>query len=337
MTEIFVRVNSLGIKLRGSDLALAQITSKWKGFLTTIEEFAEQFDDDEKYILESGLPVRTLVVFATHQSRFKTVGRIPVAKLKEAWEKAKEALEFSINFVRSNAGVEHLSYLSSPSLLITVGVFAVLKGGKLTAEQTKMLQHWLHTAHVRAHYSAGSSETILDADLSILFKGRDLDALKQQLLQHVKKFELEGLEVRGRNIRNPIFSMLYHVLRQNGAKDWLSGLAISDRHTGRTHKIQYHHIFPRALLKKAGYEPKEINQIANMAFIGGRTNRQIQDREPFDYFQDVVLPKQGEPALVSQLIPTDKELWKLVAYPQFIEWRSRAIADAVNAYLRKFE
>src|SRR3989344_5708460 len=29
VTEIFVRVNSLGIKLRGSDLALAQITSRW--------------------------------------------------------------------------------------------------------------------------------------------------------------------------------------------------------------------------------------------------------------------------------------------------------------------
>ena len=33
VTEIFVRVNSLGIKLRGSDLALAQITSRWKGFM----------------------------------------------------------------------------------------------------------------------------------------------------------------------------------------------------------------------------------------------------------------------------------------------------------------
>ena len=33
VTEIFVRVNSLGAKLRSSDLALAQITAKWRGAL----------------------------------------------------------------------------------------------------------------------------------------------------------------------------------------------------------------------------------------------------------------------------------------------------------------
>ncbi|OQA36526.1 MAG: hypothetical protein BWY53_00518 [Parcubacteria group bacterium ADurb.Bin326] len=60
VTEIFVRVNSLGIKLRGSDLALAQISSKWSGFMKLIEEFAEQFGDDGDYIVESGLPVISL-------------------------------------------------------------------------------------------------------------------------------------------------------------------------------------------------------------------------------------------------------------------------------------
>jgi len=62
VTEIFVRVNSLGIKLRGTDLALAQITSRWKGFMNLIEDFAHNFNDDEDYILESGLPVRMMVI-----------------------------------------------------------------------------------------------------------------------------------------------------------------------------------------------------------------------------------------------------------------------------------
>lgn len=62
VTEIFVRVNSLGIKLRGSDLALAQITTRWKGFMNEIENFAEEFGDDEDYIIKSGLPVRAMVV-----------------------------------------------------------------------------------------------------------------------------------------------------------------------------------------------------------------------------------------------------------------------------------
>ena len=39
VTEIFVRVNSLGAKLRSSDLALAQITAKWRHSLQTFLKF----------------------------------------------------------------------------------------------------------------------------------------------------------------------------------------------------------------------------------------------------------------------------------------------------------
>jgi hypothetical protein len=44
VTEIFVRVNSLGAKLRSPDLALAQITAKWRGSLKTFQSFQEQKD-----------------------------------------------------------------------------------------------------------------------------------------------------------------------------------------------------------------------------------------------------------------------------------------------------
>ena len=45
VTEIFVRVNSLGAKLRGSDLALAQITARWPDSLKIFEAFQRQCSD----------------------------------------------------------------------------------------------------------------------------------------------------------------------------------------------------------------------------------------------------------------------------------------------------
>src|SRR3990167_1190792 len=129
VTEIFVRVNSLGIKLRGSDLALAQITSHWKGFMQLIEDFANEFKNDEDYIIETGLPVRMMVIFATHQSRFKTVGKINKEKLGEAWGQAKNGLEYAINFLRAE-GIDKLSFLSSPFLLVPIAVYWVLKNGE---------------------------------------------------------------------------------------------------------------------------------------------------------------------------------------------------------------
>lgn len=335
VTEIFVRVNSLGIKLRGSDLALAQITSRWKGFMQLIEDFANEFKDNEDYIIETGLPVRMMVVFATHQSRFKTVGKISKEKLGEAWGQAKNGLEYAINFLRAE-GIDKLSFLSSPFLLVPIAVYWVLKNGEaITDIERKKILRWFYLAHMRGHYSMGSSESILDADLGVLFKGKNLDDLTQQLFLHVKKFVVDYDDLNNRGIRSPFFSMLYFVFKQNGVKDWWSGIKLSERHTGNTHTIQYHHIFPKSLLK--AYEKKEVNEIANMAFIGGKTNRQITNKEPIQYLEKEVIAKRGEEALTSQLIPLDKKLWELPNYREFLTFRRKAIAEAINEFMKKFE
>jgi hypothetical protein len=336
VTEIFVRVNSLGIKLRGSDLALAQITSRWKGFMQLIEDFANEFKDDEDYIIETGLPVRMMVIFATHQSRFKTVGKISQERLEDAWKQAAEGLRFAINFLRENAGIDNLSYLSSPFLLVPISVYWILKKNEaLTPDEEKKLLRWFYLAHMRGHYSMGSSESILDADLGVLFKGKNLDDLVQQLFLHVKKFIVDYDDLNNRGIRSPFFSMLYFVLKQNGVKDWWSGLKLSERHTGNAHTIQYHHIFPKSLLKQ--YEKKEVNEIANMAFIGGKTNRQITNKEPISYLEKEVIAKRGEEALTSHLIPLDKKLWEIANYREFLSFRRKAIAEAINEFMKKFE
>jgi hypothetical protein len=337
VTEIFVRVNSLGMKLRGSDLAMAQITSKWKGFMGLIEEFANKFGDDEEYIIETGLPVRALVAFATHQSKFKTVGKISKRKLEESWRVASDGLEFAINFLRSNAGIDNLNFLSSPFLLIPITTYAILNNQKLTVKEEKTLVRWLYLAHMRGHYSLGSSESILDADLSILFKNKNIDNLIHQLHLHVKKFVVDRDDLLNKGIRSPFFSTLYFILRQKGAKDWFSGLRLSEQHIGKAHAIQYHHIFPKSLLREEDYDKKEINEIANMAFIGGRTNRQILKKEPVIYLEKEVIAKRGEDALTSQLIPLNRKLWEIKNYREFLDFRRQAISDEINKFIKKFE
>ena len=105
---------------------------------------------------------------------------------------------------------------------------------------------------------------------------------------------------------------------------------------GKSHKIQFHHIFPKSLLKDA-FEKKEINEIANMAFIGGMTNRRISNKEPMDYLQIDVIPKRGPEALESHLIPHDPELLSLRGYREFLVWRRKAIAEEINEFMKRFE
>lgn len=105
VTEIFVRVNSLGAKLRSSDLALARITAKWRHSLQSFLKF--QTDCSKVgFDLELGLHLRNLIIFATGQSRFRTVGSLSVEALQKAWKEAGEGMEFAMNFLKSNAGIE---------------------------------------------------------------------------------------------------------------------------------------------------------------------------------------------------------------------------------------
>lgn len=336
VTEIFVRVNSLGIKLRGSDLALAQITSRWKGFMEKVEDFSKEFGDDENYIIESGLPVRMMVIFATKQSRFKTVGKLSKERLEDSWKTATDGLRFVVNFLRSNAKIDNLSFISSPFLLIPIAVYAINNKEELSPTEVKKLLKWFYLAHMRGHFSMGSSESILDLDLSTLFKTNNIDALIDQLQLHVKKFVVDSEDIANKSRRSPFFSMMYFIAKQNGAKDWWTGLSLSDKHLGKSHSIQHHHIFPKSLLYKDNFDKKQINEISNLAFIGGKTNRSITNKEPKIYFEEII-QKGGQDTLSLQLIPLDKSLWDISQFRKFLEYRRGKIAEEVNKFMNAFE
>jgi hypothetical protein len=67
-----------------------------------------------------------------------------------------------------------------------------------------------------------------------------------------------------------------------GARDWSSNLAIALDHSGTRHRLQFHHIFPKTLLRRSGKSAREADDIANLAFIGGKTNRTISDEPSSD-------------------------------------------------------
>jgi hypothetical protein len=327
VAEIFVRVNSLGIKLRGSDLALAQITSRWQDSLKLFEAFQEECEASW-FALDLGVLVRALVVFATGQSRFKTVGTIPVSDLKAGWEEAKEGLRFAINFLRTNAGIENETLLSSPVFVIALAYFGAKRNFALIPTDEAGIKKWVYVASVRGHYS-GSSETTLDADLNIVEKNEDLMAALQLQLG---RLHVEPADLIGRGQRSALFAMSYLALKARGAKDWHSQLGLSLTHQGKFHFIQYHHLFPKALLNEAKYDKAAINEIANMAFISGKTNRKLA-ATPADVYLAAILQKQGKEALVAHCIPADPALWTIDAYPKFLEYRRAALAQAINDFI----
>lgn len=332
VTEIFVRVNSLGAKLKSSDLALAQMTSRWPNLLKELEAFQEECEKSY-FTIDLGHLVRSIVVFATQQCLFRSVAGTPVEKLKEGWAQAQEGLRFAINFLRSNAGIEDESLLSSPMFFHVIAAVSRKKDNKLSADEQRQLLHWLLVANARGRYSRGSTETLLNEDLAIIFRSGDIAALMEPVKRQFGRLHLETGDLAGRGVSSPLFSLAYLALKAAGAKDWYSGLGLSLTHQGKLHFIQWHHVIPKSLLKEK-YETAEINEIANMAFITGQTNRRISNKEAVNYLRDVVA-KQGEAALHSQCVPVDATLWSTDRYRDFLKLRREALAHRMNAFIRE--
>lgn len=330
VTEIFVRVNSLGAKLRSSDLALAQITAKWRNSLTTFQDFQRQCATAGFY-LDLGLLLKNLVVFATGQSRFFTVGRLQLGVLQKAWTESCQGMEFALNFLKSNVGIDSPALLASPFLLITLSYFGHRRNYIITPEEADYLRFWVLIANAKGRYSRGSSETLLDQDLNTLKQGGGAPDLIERLRQQVGRLDVAPEELEGRNQRSSLFKTMFLAFRADGAKDWRSNLTISHDHSGIHHKLQFHHIFPKAVLKGT-YQPREADDIANLAFIGGKTNRAISDKSPVEYFP-ALIDNAGAGAFTAQCIPTDPTLLALSEYKAFLVKRRELIAHRLNAFL----
>ena len=331
VTEIFVRVNSLGAKLRSSDLALAQITAKWRHSLQTFQDF-QKACAKTGFDLDLGLHLKNLMAFATGQSRFQIVGSLNVEKLQKAWKEACDGMEFALNFLRSNLGIDSPALLSSPFLLVVLAYFGHSRNYALSNDEARHLRYWALMANAKGRFSRGSSETILDQDLANIRQGGAVSELIDRLRLQFGRLDITAEELEGRNQRSALFKTMFLAFHQAGAKDWRSHLRIALDHHGSQHQLQFHHIFPKAVLRAAGYSSRDADDIANLSFISGKTNRQISDKTPAEYFP-AYLDSAGESAMDAQCIPTTGDLLGTHAYPEFLRVRRRQIADRLNAYI----
>ncbi len=325
VTQIFFRVNSLGTKLTGSDLALAQITAKWKGSLNIFEAFQDKCKK-EGFDINLGIIVRNLISFATGSSNSKNLANLEQKGLKKAWKDSTDGFSHAIDFLKNNLSIDSPILLSSPYILIALAYFFNKNGNKLSFKDEKKLRYWVLIANAKGHYSRGAIYTFLDQDLKDIEDGKGLDTMIESLQKHFG-LHIEATDLENKNSRNAYFKIMFLAFQNNEAKDWETRVAISFNNSGISNKLEFHHIFPQSKLKNK-YTGKEINDICNLAFIGGKTNREISNKLPSDY-----LPKINKDVLTSQQVPTDANLWEMDKYDEFLAERREMVVVRLNEFL----
>jgi hypothetical protein len=127
------------------------------------------------------------------------------------------------------------------------------------------------------------------------------------------------------------YPLLYMLTRVWKAKDWETGIELTQHLLGSLSQLQMHHIFPKAFLYERNYDKRDVNALANFTFLTQETNLKVSDRAPAEYLAEYA---DRDPSLLeSHWIPLDRELWKPENYLDFLVARRELLAKAANDFL----
>ena len=105
--------------------------------------------------------------------------------------------------------------------------------------------------------------------------------------------------------------------------------------TGKSFGEERHHIFPRRVLEKAGFDDTaRINAVANRALLGQPAPRDYRGTSPAEYLPEV--DEHQPSALRAQSVPMDRALWHPERFLDFLAARRRLLAEAMNEFIARW-
>lgn len=269
--------------------------------------------------------------FATGRALFSSLTDVSAVDFEAALGKSVNHIGTFLDAASGRLGLDHDRVLMGRYATPVVTRLLHLNYGGFTdsTHRDKVLYWYVHSA-LWGRFS-GSTETYLQQDYEAAERG-GVDALISTL-ERVRggRLAVSPDDFAGSTRGSRFYPLLYLLTRVDGARDFGSGLELRAELLGKLTSLQVHHIFPKALLRKHGFDRNEINALANFCFLTQDTNIKIGMRDPVDYLPEVQAKHPG--VLESQWIPTDPELWQVQRYTDFLAARRELLAASAQSFL----
>jgi len=330
VVEIFNNVNSGGTKLSKGDLALAKICAQWSEARNEMRKILSKLKES-LYNFELEWLLRCTTVYLTGKPYFSELAGVPIDDFKSGLKETNKLIEQILNQIASRLGLDHDRVLGSRYSIPLMVWYLKGQGGKLRsdADWNKLMYWYIHT-FLWGRY-AGSTESVLAQDLNVLNDGEGINGLIRLLRQNRGDLMVRPEDFWSWSTGARFYPLLYLLTRVNHAKDWGTGVELSNALLGRSSTLEVHHIFPKSILYQHGYTKSLVNALGNYAFLTKQTNGDISDDEPSAYLPRYMRENPG--SVESHWMPVDEVLYKIENYEMFLEKRRELLAESTNAFL----
>ena len=323
VAEIFARLNTAGTKIRQSDIIIALIAAKQPGWIRNkFDPFLKDLEL-KGFELDPGVVVRTFAIISKGSARLRDIPPEVWEQsdtFDENWLKTKEAISLVIkNLIEYGV----LSSDLLPSLNALIPIF-ILRAHFSKEFDFKKALHWLLLATRDGRYS-GSALTVLNSDTKLLKAQKSFANAIDEITKPLSASPtFTAADFRDEYTEKFLRLILYLTIFASGAKDWINqdvrvGFDREDNELNEGFKPEWHHIFPRKILKEK-YDEFQINSIANIAVLNEKANRSFSAKPPAKYLEEHgVKPER----LQEQAVPPIQSL-VLEKYENFLKQRAQA-------------
>ena len=329
--EIFNEVNRGGTQLSAAHLALSKLYFIWpecRNRLLGVNSCLSMWQFRVELLL------RCLTITTKKSWAYSSLDDVDFTKeeLDRNLKIVTRHLVQILDLIKSHLGIDWYYVLRSHnSLPIMVHYFNKFRTQNIsTAGYARLLGWYLHTAFWRRF--TGKSDGFFQKELNIVTDSPNwsscLDKMYEELRLSHGNLQFHPGHFDVSQINSSYYPIIYILMRTGNALD-LGNRRIR-LHISVREPLHRHHIFPKTHLRE--YSKKEINSLANFAFITQSTNLEIGSGLPCEYLERI-----DSDILESQWIPGVRNLWKIENYLDFLAKRRQFLADAANKLLSNLE
>jgi len=328
---IFERINNTGTKLSTLDLMVAWTWTDDFNFMNKIEEFFEELDEKNFGGISKNLLLQIISGLIQNDTKTSRILDLSGEDVRNQWSNCKEAIKKGIDFLSTELNCKNLDFLPYHQQLAGISkFFQIIK--KPSVAQIILLKKWFWKHSFTIKYFTGQTTEKMNIDIQIM------EQIKEGNYNY---FNNLTINVNSFEIINTKFSKASYLTRsflllsaQYTPLDLCNGSKIDvGRSLSTYNRKEYHHVFPKAYLKKKGYELSQINSIMNFCFLPADSNKIIRMKEPSDYFYNIIPDKKFDEILQTNLLPLNSTIYKENNYNMFLEKRAELVILEIKKLL----